>query len=37
LQAEREKLDKRADAEQQRWERQRYKLRAALDHAKEHR
>lgn len=37
LQAEREKLDKRADAEQQRWERQRDKLRAALDHAKEHR
>ncbi len=37
LQAEREKLDKRADAEQQRWERQRDKLRAALDRAKQHR
>ncbi|MCX7322268.1 MAG: cell envelope biogenesis protein TolA [Hyphomicrobiales bacterium] len=37
LQAEREKLDKRADAERQRWEKQRDKLRAGLNHAKEHR
>lgn len=37
LQAERNKLDKRADAEKQRWERQRDKLRAALAHAKAHR
>ncbi|WP_398467833.1 cell envelope biogenesis protein TolA [Tardiphaga sp.] len=37
LEAEREKLDKRADTEQQRWERQRDKLRTALDRAKEHR
>ncbi len=37
LQAEREKLDKRADAEQQRWKTKRDKLRTALDRAKEHR
>jgi hypothetical protein len=37
LQAERDEIDKRADAERQRWEPQRHKLRAALHRAKQYR